>query len=177
MRTKLKNKIVLLVIVILALFILVYSQKTGFFIFQDADNVKMIELANPVVGLTDEEAVRQFDSSFILYFLYSVNAHTLRSTILSRDSPKIEMHIGGEVFSSEIKKGEIFIAEGEIEGEDVTITTTKEEAVKMIRDKSNIRNSIVEGKTQIEFVAGKTELISKGYVSLYNSFTDGMRSK
>jgi hypothetical protein len=128
-------------------------------------------LENPTLGLSDEEAVAQFDETFVIYMLYNIGANKLHRPPLSRDTPEIELLVGDETYSAEVVKGVISVDEGEISDEDILITTSAEEAVKMIRDSEYISDSFSEGKSEIELIAGKVELASKGYLGLYTELT------
>jgi len=128
-------------------------------------------IENPVLSLSDEQALLDFDESFVFYLLYNMKAYNLHNPPLSSDYPKIELDVGGEIFSASVKKGLVSVTDVQILNKDIIIRTTKEEAVKMIRDKDYILQSFGDGKSTIEFVAGKTILFAKGYLNFYNSLT------
>jgi len=129
------------------------------------------EIVNPVEGLTDEEAVLKFDESFVYYLLVNIKAYNLREPVFSSDTPKMEIYVGEDVFNAEILEGEIDVGKGGVGEEDVIIRTSKEEAVKMIRDKDYIEESFEAGKSSIELVAEETTLFSKGYLKIYTELT------
>ncbi|MBS3088235.1 hypothetical protein J4402_00475 [Candidatus Pacearchaeota archaeon] len=126
---------------------------------------------NPAASLTNEEAIAAFDESFVYYLLVNIKAYNLHEPLASSDTPKIELYIGEDIFNAEVKDGEIDVNGGEIEGEDIIIRTSKEEAVEMTREKNYIKSSFENGKSSIELVSGKTELFSKGYLKLYTELT------
>ncbi|MEM4259340.1 MAG: hypothetical protein QXS38_01075 [Candidatus Pacearchaeota archaeon] len=149
---------------------------TSFFYFAlfASDNSKVysgIEIKNPISDLTDEAALVAFDESFIFYLLYSIKAYNLHAPPLSSDYPRIEVEVSGEPFSATVLRGVINVSKGKIAKEDIIIRTTKEEAIKMLRDKNYIMNSFNEGKSRIELVAGQTTLFAKGYLNMYNEIT------
>jgi hypothetical protein len=155
--------IALAVILILILFV--------YFALFKPNNEKVysgMNIQNPAAELSDEEAVIAFDESFVFYLLYNIKAYNLHNPPLSSSVPRIEINVGGEIFNAVIEKGMIKVARGEIETKDIVIRTTKEEAVKMMRDKSYVTKSFNDGKSGIELVAGKTTLFAKGYLNLYN---------
>jgi hypothetical protein len=129
-------------------------------------NGRVIE--NPVLSLSDEQALLNFDESFVFYLLYNMKAYNLHNPPLSSDYPKIEIDVGGEIFSANVKKGLISVSDVQILNKDLIIKTTKEEAVKMMRDKNYVSQSFGDGKSIIELVASKTMLFAKGYLNLYN---------
>ena len=129
------------------------------------------EVKNPSVGLTTEEAVMQFDESFVFYILYSIKAYNLHNPPLSSNTPKIEFLIDDESFNAEIVDGAINVKKGIIADEDIIIRTTKEEGVKMTQSKDYVQESFSSGKSGIELVAGKVNLFSKGYLNMYTELT------
>lgn len=128
-------------------------------------------IKNPTDGLTLEQAVVKFDESFVYYLLYSVKAYNLHNPPLSADTPKLEMHVGDDIYNAEIKKGEIVVNRGAIEGEDGVLITTTEEAVKMVMDGENIQESFGSGKSTVELKGEKSTLFAKGYLGLYTELT------
>lgn len=166
-----KNKKRILIIAISAILIISLLILSYYFFFYSAKNQGTgKKLKNPAEGLTFEEAVAKFDESFVLYLLASLEAYKLHNMPLSSETPKIEFYIGDDVYNAEIIKGSINVKKGEINDEDITITTTKEEGVKMLLDKNYIDDSFKEGKSSAELVAGKLELAAKGYLEIYDNF-------
>jgi hypothetical protein len=126
--------------------------------------VQFASLTNPVSGLNESEAVLQFNESFVYYMLYSINAQNLRN-------PKIKFVIDNDVFSAVSNNGGLVVSKTDMPEEDIIIRTTKNEAVKMLRDKTYIATSFSDGKSSLEMVAGKVTLFSKGYLDLYKELT------
>ena len=89
----------------------------------------------------------------------------------SSDTPKIEFIIGDDIFNAEVINKNIKVGKGSISNEDIRITTTKIEGVKMLRDKKYIETSFNNGNSGFEMVAGKVKLFSKGYLDLYKELT------
>src|SRR3989344_5082716 len=104
-------------------------------------------LENPASGLSLEEAVREFNESFVLYLLYSINANELHNPVFSSDQPKIEIFVENDLYSAIVEKGNIKVEKGEIKNEDIKIMTSKEEAVKMMNDRNYITTSFKEGNS------------------------------
>ncbi len=159
--------IVLLVIGIFLYFSLYHKDYSSKY----SDKLSSGQIVNPVSGLSMEQAVQQFNESFVYYLLYSINAYNLHNPPLSSDTPKIEIYVDSDVYNAEISNGEIYVAKGEISTEDIIIKTTKEEAVNMLQDKKYISQSFSSGNSQIQLVASKVTLFGKGYLSLYNQLT------
>ncbi len=131
----------------------------------------VILLQNPAAGLAFEQAVASFNESFVLYLLYNIGANKLHNFLFSDDEPKIEIFVENVVYNAIVEKGNIKVGKGEIEEEDIKIKTSREEAVRMMNDKSYIEKSFQNGNSQIELVAGKTKLFLKGYLGLYEDLT------
>lgn len=138
---------------------------------QNAGAYHGASIANPALNLTMQEAIQKFDESFVFYLLYSIKAYNLHNPPLSRDTPKIEIIVGNDAYNAAVSKGIISVNKGAINNEDIVIRTTKEEAVKMVKDKNYVTQSFDEGKSTIELIAGKTKLFAKGYLNMYTELT------
>ncbi|VVB77722.1 Uncharacterised protein [uncultured archaeon] len=182
-------KIKLLIIVIVLIFILV----AGYFVFFNKNpskssntNGERTVIENPVKQIiiknTDSsgkfnsqavvlEGVKEFNGDYINYILLALGIGNLdKSAIFG--NPKIEFLLDNEAWNSELKDGSLITKPGEIEKKDLRITMSKEEAVKALisSDISQfMKNSVINGRTKIEMIAGKPELYSKGYLKMYNS--------
>ncbi len=162
--------VVLVVILVIILFL--YFALAGPNYSKKYDKMeKEGEIVNPLNGISAENVENNFDESFVFYILYEIKAYNLHNPPLSGNIPKIEFFVGDETYNAEIKKGEIDVNIGEIEGEDLVILTTKEEAIKMIKNKNYVKESFKLGKTTLELKADKTTLFAKGYLSLYKDLT------
>lgn len=171
------KKIWVVLIIVLSLVVFVSGGYLGYYYFYDGSDssqsqtVQRRAIENPASGLTDEEAEDVFDEEFVSYLLYSIDADELHRPPLSDDRPKIEIYASDSVYSAEVYKGDITVEEGTILNEDITIRTTRLEAIKMIRDPSYVVQSFRDGKSTIELHKGNIRLASKGYIKLYESVT------
>jgi hypothetical protein len=164
-----KKWIILVLILIMIMIVLAYFfliDKNG-----SSENAQMVVLTNPIVGLSDEQAIAQFNESFVLYLLASIGAQKLHKVPLGSEPPKIEVYIDEMVFSAIIDKGAIGVGKGNIVSPDIRIKTSKIEGVKMLRNRSYINRSFENGNSKIELVAGKATLFGKGYLDLYKEVT------
>jgi len=170
MTKKIKSRrwIVILVVVALLIVLGLYSY---FSFFSSSAERNVVTISNPVIGLSDQKAVEQFDENFVLYLVVSIGAQDLHNPPFSSDTPKIEMSIGGDIYFAEIKDGGILVGEGGLGEKDIIITTSKEEVVKMLRDNAYIEESFEEGASDFELISGKARLLSKGYIKIYTQFT------
>jgi hypothetical protein len=158
-------------IIFVVLFVVLLIGAFIFFFSASDETSEHITMQNPVANLTDEEAVVQFDESFVLYLLYSIGADELHNPPLSSDTPKIEVCVNDEIFSAEIKKGSVSVSRDTFADKDIIIQTTKQEAVKMLRDKNYVAVSFTEGLSTIELVESKIRLAAKGYLGIYEELT------
>lgn len=136
-------------------------------------NHQKMNLTNPVSGGSN---LTEFSVSdvHVTYLLNEMGAYQLRNTPLSDEPSRIEVQVGSDVFTSEINDGKISTRRGKAEGADLRIITTKQEIVNSLTSldiKEHLKNSVKNGKTQLELVAGYTTLFSKGYLSLYGDLT------
>ena len=162
--------VVLVVVLIVAAFLyyaLYRPNNSGYY----DDKQRQGLLKNPVEGLTDSEASAEFDETFVYYLLYSIKAYNLHNPPLSGNKPKILLKVGDDVYSAEISDGLIDVYKKSIENPDIKITTTKEEAVKMLRQQEYVTASFQNGGSSIEMLAAKSTLFGKGYLTLYNELT------
>ena len=81
------------------------------------------------------------------------------------------MRVSDYIYNAEVKKGVISIVRGSIEKKDIIILTSKQEVVKMLRNKNYISTSFRNSLSNVELVAGKTRLATKGYIGLYTKLT------
>ncbi len=132
------------------------------------------EIINPIEGMSQSEAVLQFNESQIDYLVFAIGGWKLHNPPLSSETPKIKVIVNGDVFISEIKDGQIKTEKKDIDNEDIILRTTKEEIVNSILSPDMvgyIRESMEQGITTFEFKASYTTLFLKGYLPLYEDAT------
>ncbi len=143
--------------------------------FEEKNNISnniRRQITNPAKSLSLEEAIKLFDEDFVLYLLFSIKAYNLHEPLFGSDIPKIELHIEEDIYNARIIDGKINVERGEIDEEDIIITTSKEEAVKIMLDKDYVVDSFRSGLSNIELSANKLELASKGYLSIYEELKE-----
>ncbi len=170
-----------LVILIILLVILV-----GYFIFNKTDNngnpENTIVLQNPLVGIVVantvngnvnqeaviREGVLKFNETYIVYLLVAMEISDLHKSNIGYGNPKIEIILDEEDWNCEL--GSNFLTKkGKSDDPDIRILMSKENAVKALMSsdiKQFMKNLVSNGKVQIEMVAGKVELLSKGYLEM-----------
>lgn len=159
--------IVLAVVVVLLALILI-GKSLAFAIFSSD---KATPVVNPLTGLSQEQALAQFNESFVSYLLSMIGAQRLHNIPFTSYTPKIEIEVSGKQYSVEIKKGQTIVSKGTPSSPDLRIVTTKEEALKMIKDKAAIKTSFQSGASTVNVLAGKPTLLAKGYWSIYNELS------
>lgn len=121
-----------------------------------------------------EQGVMEFDEDYINYILVVLGVGYLHKSPLL-ENPLIEFVLGDEVWGSEIIGGVPNSEKKEIDNEDLRISISKQEAVEALLAEDIeqfMKDSVAEGRTGIEMVAGKTELFSKGYLEMYGELTE-----
>ena len=86
----------------------------------------------------------------------------------------LELNLDGEIWSSEIIKGAPNTIKAGNDNKDLIIILSKEEAVRALLSqdiKQFLKDSVNNGDTKLEIVAGKVELASKGYLAMYKEIT------
>ncbi len=107
---------------------------------------------------------------FLSYLLNEIGAWQLNSNPLTFEKPIINFKIDEDYFNSIIDGG-IETLTGSSEKADIQFNTNKEDLVRaLLSDEPAelFKESLAEGKTEIQTIAGNTELFSKGYLKLYD---------
>jgi len=162
-------------IIVLSLAIAVYSL---FFSHSKFD------LQNPLEGITilfDSEKQNQSNQTihiddieitpeFLSYLLNEVGAWKLHKNPTTFENPVINFRIDEQNFYSEITN-KIQTSEGSSEQADIEFVIPKKDLVQAIISETPaqvFKQSIQDGNTQINTLAGEAELFAKGYLSLYD---------
>src|SRR3989344_1029693 len=165
--------IIILLIVVLGLaYYLVFFNNEFFGVKKSSSGESDYKsIKNPVEELSDEQAVANFDEGFVSYLLYSIGTGKLHNPPFSSKTPKIVFFIDDNIFNAEIINGGIIVKMGNINNADIMIITSKEEGVKMLRDRNYVVKSFSDGKSSFSALADKLSLLSKGYLDMYNKLT------
>lgn len=179
-----KKVFVIVGIVVLILVILGGMFMFGFFSGGKTEIILTNPLKNIVVENTNEagevdvvavlaQGILEFDENYINYILAALGVGNLHRSLLY-GNPFIEFNLDNEVWSSELVKGGLNTKKQIIDNEDLRITISKEEAVRALLSQNIeqfMKDSVANGGTQIEMVAGKIELFGKGYLTMYKELT------
>jgi len=142
--------------------------------------IKNIVFANANVdGVIDkqkviEQATLEFNQKYIDYILLALGVNTLYKSAIGYGNPKVEFAIDDEIWSSEIIKGGLNTIKNSIDDPDIRFHMPKKEIIEFLlaQDPNQfVIDSVSSGRTQIELIAGKPELVSKGYLGMYTSLT------
>ena len=120
-----------------------------------------------------EEGIVNFNEDYINYLLVAIGVGNLHSAV-GFGNPVIEFSIDSDSWGSEMAEGILNTQGGTIEEEDLRIFISKEEAVKALISsdaKQFMKDSVNNGGTRIEMVAGKPTLFAKGYLAMYKEIT------
>ncbi len=121
-----------------------------------------------------EQGILEFNVDYINYLLVALGVNNLHKSLIGYGNPKVELVLDDEVWSSEVVRGGLNTKKSEIDDEDLKIVLSKKEAVEALLV-NNVQefmiNSVYEGGTRIEMIAGKIELGSKGYLGMYKDLT------
>lgn len=159
--------------VVLGLGLLVILVGIMFFYFAlyNPESGETRTLKNPTDGRTVAQSVLEFDESFVEYLLYSVKANELHNPPLSSDKPKIQASIGDKVYNAYVQNGVVYFDSDETENPDLVLTTSTEEAVRMVMDRAYIQDSFGSDRSKVELRASKSLLFAKGYLRVYTELT------
>lgn len=134
-------------------------------------------LAKPHYGKQEvilEGNITVINVNHIQYLLNEMGAWQLHNPPLSSDMPKIEIRVDDNSFFAEVDKGIISVSEDRLDDVDLRISASTEELKNVLESgdvKTSIRDSVSDGKIQIEMISGYPTLFSKGYLSLYKELT------
>jgi len=179
------------VILLIVIFLIVLCVFIGFFIYfkmnESSNNPSVIIVANPMNGIVQtntqygvvnqsaaiEQGVLNFNESYISYLLNSLGTSNLHKSNLGYGNPKIEIIMGQETWNSELGDT-LIIMKNPSDDPDIRVRMSKEEAVRALLSpdiKQYMKDDVTLGKIQIDMIAGKVELYSKGYLEMYNKLT------
>ena len=173
---KRSSKIIILVIFILLILAFIGAGGIYYFLFSNGKEESKIEgggkvLNNPAKGLSLEEAVEKFNDEYIKFLLVAIKAGNLHNPPFSSDIPKIEISLGEEIYHGTVTDNKISVGKGQIEDEDIILYSSREEIVKIMKDKDYVKNSFENGLASIELKTDKLELYSKGYLDIYDELS------
>jgi len=115
------------------------------------------------------EGIKEFNANYINYILLALGVGDLQKSVIF-GNPIVELSLDSQVWSSEIKDNTLYTGLGGNDNKDLRVTMSKEEAVKSLLSsdiKQFMKDSVANGNTQIEMIAGKPELLAKGYLGMY----------
>ena len=121
-----------------------------------------------------DQAIQEFDKDYINYILLALGVNKLKKSLIGYGNPKVEFKIDEEIWSSEIIDQALNTQKSSIDDPDVRFHMPKSEIVESLLS-SDINQFVIQsvssGNTQLELLAGKPELLSKGYLGMYKDLT------
>ncbi len=146
--------------------VLLGSAAFSYFYFSQTTYSQREEIANPVLGMDDTQALDSFSAEYVTYLLYSLGAKDLKKPLIG-ENPKIEIYVDELIYGAEISKGIVYVTEGSFQKKDIIIRTSRIELIKMLRDNNHVQESFNSGASKIELVAKEPVLLTKGYMKIY----------
>ncbi len=137
---------------------------------QRYDSVYEGKFSNPILGLSIDEAIEEFDEDSVHTLMVAMKAYNLHALPLSSDIPAFEVIVDETVYAVRVVDGRIFVKEGFLERKDIVIRTTIGEAVAMLQDPTTIQQSFLSGKSSIEYVTDGSTLLYKRYYVMTSNF-------
>lgn len=148
------------------------------------------EIKNPIteLGLNYENITGEFrenetlnssiqldeslEKELIKYVAINLKLYNLHKIPFTSITPKIKVNVDNRTYFVEIERGEIFVDAKDEDGEDLRVNTNSEEIKKMLKDVDYVSESFGSGNTYVELTGNKLELFSKGYLALYNEWSE-----
>ena len=121
-----------------------------------------------------QEGIQGFNQDYINYMIIALGVNNLHKSFIGYGNPRLELITDGEVWSSEINNKFLLTKKAPADDPDLKIIISKQEAVKALLSPNMeefMRQSVYNGNTKIEIIAGKIELGSKGYLAMYAQLT------
>jgi len=138
-----------------------------------ATTLEEIEIANiinmenfeNITSLFANTSIEEMEKEFIYYAAVKLKIYNLQEIPFTSIRPQIQIQIDNRSYFVEVSEGEIFVNKGLAENPDIILKTGYEEIFKMTE--ADISESFSSGKSEIEIVANKFVLFSKGYLNFY----------
>lgn len=143
--------------------ILASPAQTAYALYEQAGT-----LQNPVLHLSDDEALREFNSSYVFFLLYYAHAYELHNAPLSSIAPTIQIVVDDEMYTADIVNGIIHIMKGTALKPDITLSLSHLTLIRLLRNPALLSDAFNDGRATITVHASKPELFARGYVSLYS---------
>ncbi len=133
----------------------------------------------PIINIDKEEIAKNpelvvIEPTHLSYVLAEIGFYQLHNPPLSQNTPRINIKLNDDWYTSEFKAGKIYTKQGSAQNPDLIISTSSSEIIEAIKSgevKEYMQASVSSGKTQIELKASYSILFSKGYLSLYKELT------
>ncbi len=160
---KLLIVVVILLVLILAVLGFIAYSLWGFSSSAPEPSTNLVTINKTVVG-----------ENQVYYLLFSIKAYELHNPPLSSNTPKINIQIGDKSYQAEIISREIQVSQGSLTQADLKISLSEDEFIKLLNSENfniALQDSVKSHKTNVEILAGNTELFTKGYLNLYKEIT------
>ena len=122
-----------------------------------------------------EQAIKNFNVDYINYILISSGVNKLYKSPIGYGNPSIELVINDEIWGAEISDGNLIIKKSSTDNEDFKVYILKEQIVEALLSEDPakfLKDSFLDGSIKAEVMAGKTEILSKGYLGMYQKLVN-----
>mgnify|MGYP001576363922 CR=1 FL=1 len=122
-----------------------------------------------------EQAIKNFNVDYINYILISSGVNKLYKSPIGYGNPSIELVINDEIWGAEISDGNLIIKKSSTDNEDFKVYILKEQIVEALLSEDPakfLKDSFLDGSIKAEVMASKTEILSKGYLGMYQELVN-----
>jgi len=121
-----------------------------------------------------DQAILEFNAEYINFLLIALGVGNLHKSYIGYGNPIVQLNLDGTSWTSEISNKQLQTSQTSSEDKDLLITLSRQEAIEALLSpdmSAFMKNSVINGNTQIEMIANKAELASKGYLAMYTQIT------
>ena len=117
---------------------------------------------------------KTINATQVKYLLNEMGASQLHPPLFSSEKPVIEISVGNNSFYVQAYDGNLEVSREKLEGIDIKISSSAEELNRVLSSdnvKESIKDSVSSKKINLELIASRIKLFSKGYMAIYNDFS------
>lgn len=122
-----------------------------------------------------EQGLENFNEDYINYILISSGVNELYKSPIGHGNPSIELVINNEIWSAEISDDNLITKKFSTDNEDFKVYISKEQIIEALLSENPakfLKDSFLNGDIKAEVIAGKTEILSKGYLGMYRELVN-----
>ena len=122
-----------------------------------------------------EQALENFDENYINYILISSGVNELHKSLIGHGNPSIELVINNEMWDVEMNDGNLITKKSSTDNEDFKVYISKEQIINALLSEDPakfLKDLFLDGSIKAEVMTGKTEILSKGYLGMYQKLVN-----